>query len=57
MVKWAIIFAVIGLVAGLLGFGGMAGAAMGIAKFLFIAALVIAVVLFLLGMTIYKKVR
>ena len=57
MIKWDIAFAVIGLVAGLLGFGGMAGAAMGIAKFLFIAALVIAVVLFLLGMTIYKKVR
>ena len=41
MIKWAIIFAVIGLVAGVLGFG-----AMGIAKFLFIAALVIAAVLF-----------
>lgn len=57
MIKWAIIFAVIGLIAGALGFGGMAGAAMGIAKFLFIAAIVIAVVLFLLGMTVYKKVR
>ncbi len=57
MIKWAIIFAVIGLVAGLLGFGGMAGAAMGVAKFLFVAAIVIAVVLFLLGMTVYKKVR
>jgi len=57
VIKWAIIFAVIGLIAGVLGFGGMAGAAMGIAKFLFIAAIVIAVVLFLLGMTVYKKVR
>jgi len=57
MIKWAIIFAVIGLIAGLLGFGGMAGAAMGVAKFLFIAAIVIAIVLFLLGMTVYKKVR
>lgn len=57
MIKWAIIFAVIGLIAGVLGFGGMAGAAMGIAKFLFIAAIVIAVVLFLLGMTVYKKAR
>ena len=56
MIKWAIIFAVIGLVTGVLGFGGSAGGAMGIAKFLFIAALVIAAVLFLLGVTVFKKV-
>jgi uncharacterized membrane protein YtjA (UPF0391 family) len=55
MIKWAIIFAVIGLLAGALGFGGFAGAAMGIAKFLFFAALAIAVVLFLLGVTLFKK--
>ena len=42
--------------AGALGFTGAAGAAMGIAKFLFFAAIIIAVVLFLLGMTVYKKV-
>ena len=48
MLKWALIFAVIGLVAGALGFGG-------IAKFLFWAAIIIAVVLFLLGVTIFKK--
>jgi len=56
MIKWAIIFAVIGLIAGALGFGGIGGAAMGIAKFLFFAAIIIAVVLFLLGVTIFKKV-
>lgn len=55
MIKWAIIFAVIGLVAGLLGFSGLAGAAMGIAKFLFWAAVIIAIILFVLGMTVYKK--
>ena len=55
MIKWAIIFAIIGLVAGVLGFTGVAGAAMGIAKFLFWAAVIIAVILFVLGMTIYKK--
>ncbi|MCF5953409.1 DUF1328 domain-containing protein, partial [Xanthomonas perforans] len=37
-------------------FGGMAGAAMGIAKFLFWAGIIIAIVLFVLGMTIAKKV-
>jgi len=56
MIKWAIIFAIIGLVAGLLGFTGIAGAAMGIAKFLFWAAVIIAIILFLLGMTVYKKI-
>ena len=56
MIKWAIIFAVIGLIAGALGFTGAAGAAMGIAKFLFFAAIIIAVILFVLGVTVYKKV-
>ena len=56
MIKWAIIFAIIGLIAGVLGFTGIAGAAMGIAKFLFWAAVIIAVVLFLLALTIFKKV-
>lgn len=56
MIKWAIIFAVIGLIAGALGFGGIGGAAIGIAKFLFFAAIIIAVVLLLLGVTIFKKV-
>ncbi|MCC4586819.1 DUF1328 domain-containing protein [Xanthomonas codiaei] len=56
MIKWAIIFAIIGLIAGALGFGGMAGAAMGIAKFLFWAGIIIAIVLFVLGMTIARKV-
>ncbi|MCS4234392.1 DUF1328 domain-containing protein [Stenotrophomonas sp. BIGb0135] len=56
MIKWAIIFAIIGLIAGALGFGGLAGASIGVAKFLFWAGIIIAVVLFLLGMTIAKKV-
>ncbi|MEG0184206.1 MAG: DUF1328 domain-containing protein [Stenotrophomonas sp.] len=56
MIKWAIIFAVIGLIAGALGFGGIAGASVGIAKFLFWAGIIIAVVLFLIGMTVAKKV-
>jgi len=56
MIKWAIIFAIIGLIAGALGFGGIAGASVGIAKFLFWAGIIIAVVLFLLGMTVAKKV-
>ena len=34
----------------------MAGAAMGIAKFLFWAGIIVAVILFILGFTIFKKV-
>ncbi|MCR6686970.1 DUF1328 domain-containing protein [Pseudoxanthomonas sp.] len=56
MIKWAIIFLVIGLIAGALGLGGVAGVSMGIAKFLFIGALLIAVVLFVLGVTVFRKV-
>ena len=56
MFKWAIIFAVIGLIAGALGFSGAAGAAMGIAKFLFWVGLAIAVVLLLIGLAIARKV-
>lgn len=56
MFKWAIIFAVIGLVAGALGFSGAAGAAMGIAKFLFWVGLAIAVVLLLIGVALARKV-
>ena len=37
MLKWALIFAVI---AGVLGFGGIAGAAAGVAKLLFLIAVI-----------------
>jgi uncharacterized membrane protein YtjA (UPF0391 family) len=35
MLKWAIIFAIVSLISGWLGFGGVAGASAGIAKVLF----------------------
>jgi len=56
MIKWAIVFAVVALVLGALGFGGLAGAAMGIAKILFWLAVIAAVALFVLGFTVYNKV-
>lgn len=56
MIKWAIIFAIIGLVAGALGFTGAAGAAMGIAKLLFWVGIGIAIVLLILGLTVAKKI-
>lgn len=56
MLKWALIFAVGALVLAVLGFGGLAGAFIDIAKILFWLAVVIAIVLFVLGYTVYKKV-
>jgi uncharacterized membrane protein YtjA (UPF0391 family) len=55
MIKWALIFLVVGLVAGLLGFTGVAGASFAVAKLLFFVAILIFVVLLALGLTIFKK--
>jgi uncharacterized membrane protein YtjA (UPF0391 family) len=44
MFGWALTFLVIALIAGVLGFGGIAGTAMGIAKIVFFAALALFVV-------------
>lgn len=56
MIKWAIIFAIIGVIAGVLGFGGIAGGAFAIAKTLFWIFVVLAVLFFILGVTVFKKV-
>ena len=44
MLRWALIFLVVALIAGVLGFGGIAGASMGIAQILFFVFLVLFVV-------------
>lgn len=41
MLRYAIIFLVIALIAAILGFGGLAGASVGIAKILFFAFIVL----------------
>jgi uncharacterized membrane protein YtjA (UPF0391 family) len=59
MLKYAIIFALISLIAGALGFGGVAAGAAGIAKILFGLFLILAVifvVLAALGVGAAKKV-
>ena len=56
MLRWAAIFLVIGLVAALLGFGGIAGASIGIAKFLFFVALALFLVFLVLGLLAGKSV-
>ena len=56
MIKLALFFLVVALVAGLFGLTGLAGAAVDIAMFLFGAALVIFIILLVLGLTIFKKI-
>lgn len=41
MISWAITFLVIALIAAVLGFGGIAGTAVGIAKIIFFVAIVL----------------
>ena len=55
MLKWALIFLVVGLVLGAMGFGGVGGAFVGIAKFLFFVAIAIFVVFLVLGLLAAKK--
>jgi uncharacterized membrane protein YtjA (UPF0391 family) len=55
MIKWALIFLVVGLIAGLLGFTGIAGASFALAKLLFFVAIAIFVILLVLGITVFKR--
>lgn len=50
MLHYAVVFLVIALIAAVLGFGGIAGSAIGIAKVLFIVFLIMAAVSFLVGL-------
>lgn len=49
MLYWAVVFFVVALVAGVLGFGGVYAAAAGIAKVLFVIFLVLFIASFVLG--------
>jgi uncharacterized membrane protein YtjA (UPF0391 family) len=49
MLRWAVIFLVVALIAAAMGFGGIAGDAAGIAKILFVVFLVIAAISLVLG--------
>jgi uncharacterized membrane protein YtjA (UPF0391 family) len=50
LLKWALIFFVLAIVAALFGFGGIAGAAAGIAKLLFIGFIVLAAIVLIAGL-------
>ena len=56
MLKWALIFAVVAVIAGALGFGGIAGAAAGIAKLLFFVAVVGFLIFIALGVFAGRKI-
>lgn len=55
MLKWAVIFLVVGLIAGLLGFTGIAGTSIAIAKTIFFIFLVIFLVLLVAGLTVARR--
>lgn len=57
MLKLAIMFLVAGLVLGALGFGGIGGAFVGIAKILFFIAIALFVIFLVLGLVAGKSVK
>lgn len=56
MYGWAITFAIIALIAAILGFGGVAEAFAGIAVVIFVIALILTAVFFYLGWSAAKKI-
>jgi uncharacterized membrane protein YtjA (UPF0391 family) len=56
MLRWAAIFLVISIIAGLLGFTGVAAAASGIAKLLFFLFLVVVRIFLVIATSVGKKV-
>jgi uncharacterized membrane protein YtjA (UPF0391 family) len=50
LLKWALGFFVVAIIAAVLGFGGIAGAATGIAKILFFGFLVLAAIALVVGL-------
>lgn len=57
MLKWAIVCAILAVVAGAFGFGFIAGTAAGIAKVLFFLFLAVFVVLLISGWVVGRKVK
>jgi uncharacterized membrane protein YtjA (UPF0391 family) len=49
MLSWAVVFLVVAIIAGVLGFSGVAGAATNIAWILFVVGLIVAAIFFVRG--------
>jgi len=56
MLKWTLICAVLAIVFGVLGFGGMAAGFAAIAKILFTVFMIGVVLTLILGLTVFKAV-
>ncbi|MBX3681071.1 DUF1328 domain-containing protein [Cognatazoarcus halotolerans] len=56
MLKWALIFFVISILAGIFGFTGIAAGTAAIAKVLFFIAVLLFVVFLILGLTVFKSI-
>jgi len=56
LLKWALIFFVISVIAAIFGFGGIAAASDDIARVLFFIFLVIFIVLLVLGLVLARRV-
>jgi uncharacterized membrane protein YtjA (UPF0391 family) len=56
LLRWAVVFLVIAIIAAVFGFGNIAAGAADIAKVLFFIFLAVCVILFILGMTVYRTV-
>jgi len=54
ILKWALIFLVVSIIAGLFGFTGISAASADIARFLFYVFVAIFLVLLILGLTIFR---
>ena len=55
MLRWAVVFLILGIIAGVLGFTAIAGAAIAIAKFLFFIFIAIFIVLLILGLMAARR--
>jgi len=55
MLRWALLFLVVGLIAGLLGFTGIAGASFAVAKILFFIFIAIFLVLLIAGVSAGRR--
>jgi uncharacterized membrane protein YtjA (UPF0391 family) len=55
LLKWALVFFIIAIIAAVLGFGGIAHGAADVARVLCFIFLAICVILFILGLTVYKS--
>jgi uncharacterized membrane protein YtjA (UPF0391 family) len=57
MLKWSVIFLIIAIIAGLLGFTTIAGTSIAIAKVLFFVFLVIFIITLLIGGALFKGIK